>query len=609
MLSLIIGEAGELLESLVVAAREEGFQPVTVSAAAAVEAFREQRPVLIVLCWPAVDGIALCRQLRQLDPQHRCVLLVVANRNSIADLDAAVAAGTDDFLLSPDNPLLQRIRLRVAACRVRDRANAASVDHQLRESIERFDLAVKGANDGLWDALPRGAPWHHPDTEIWYSARFKDLIGFRDDEFPNKLGAWEARLHPEDHDRIIQAVAQHVENRVPYDVEYRLRTKSGEYRWFSARGQAQWDNQGRLFRMSGSLRDIHQTKEFESRLQQSEARWRSLVENAPNVILLCRPDGTMDFINQPGAGTESALGRTVYEYIEPVYHPIVRQAFDAVCATGAPQQYEMQGASGDGSIVWWSCSLGPVWQDGRVESVVMIAVDVSERKNAEHQLERHRQLLLRLMDLQERERRLVSYEIHDGMIQSLAAGIMHLEAHAAGLPKNATNSDEFERALMLLRETVAEGRRLISGLRPPILDEQGVVAALDYLVTEARQYVPGIELVTHAFFGRLAAPLEVTIFRITQEALANIRQHSGAKRARVELMQHGEWVRLVIRDWGCGFDPANVHEERFGLQGIRERARLLGTHATIESVPGQGTIIAVDFPLVRAEDAETSAAE
>jgi signal transduction histidine kinase len=156
---------------------------------------------------------------------------------------------------------------------------------------------------------------------------------------------------------------------------------------------------------------------------------------------------------------------------------------------------------------------------------------------------------------------------------------------------------------------LAEARRLISGLRPPILDEQGVVAALEYLVNEARQQIPEIIFVNRAAFTRLAAPLEVALFRITQEALTNIRKHSGAKSARVELLQHGDRVRLVIRDFGCGFDHKTVHEERFGLQGIRQRARLLGTAATIDSAPGKGTTVVVDFPIVVDTDSTASCEE
>jgi signal transduction histidine kinase len=159
--------------------------------------------------------------------------------------------------------------------------------------------------------------------------------------------------------------------------------------------------------------------------------------------------------------------------------------------------------------------------------------------------------------------------------------------------------------MSLLRDAVAEARRVISGLRPPILDDHGVVAALEYLVNESRPYIRQLDFIHKAFFGRLSPSSEAAIFRITQEALSNIRRHSGAQRARIELRQHGQWVRLLIRDWGCGFDPARVHEDRFGLQGIRQRALLLGTRALIESMPNRGTLIAVDFPLDHDDESES----
>jgi signal transduction histidine kinase len=238
-------------------------------------------------------------------------------------------------------------------------------------------------------------------------------------------------------------------------------------------------------------------------------------------------------------------------------------------------------------------------RDGKVDSVVLIARDVTDKKNAEERIRREQHSLRRLLDLQERERQLVAYEIHDGLVQYLAAGLMHLETFAeANKVARAETNAEYETAATLLRNALTEARRLISGLRPPILDEQGVEAAIEYVVNEARHDIPRVDFVSRAYLGRLAAPLEVALFRIAQEALTNVRRHSGAKRAEVQLLRVGEYVRLSIRDWGCGFDPKTVHEEQFGLQGIRQRARLLGTLATIESTPGKGTIVIVDFPIV-----------
>ncbi len=157
---------------------------------------------------------------------------------------------------------------------MRSRAQSAQIEQQLRESNQRFALAVRGANEGIWDAQLQDQLWGRPDTKVWFSPRYKELLGYSDEEFPNVLQSWESRLHPEDRERIFKAVAEHMQHRRPYDQEYRLRTKSGEYRWFSSRGHGVWDEHGKLVRIAGSMRDITEIKQYEEKLRESEATWR-----------------------------------------------------------------------------------------------------------------------------------------------------------------------------------------------------------------------------------------------------------------------------------------------------------------------------------------------
>ena len=135
---------------------------------------------------------------------------------------------------------------------------------------------------------------------------------------------------------------------------------------------------------------------------------------------------------------------------------------------------------------------------------------------------------------------------------------------------------------------------------------QGVVAAVAHLVYDIKAHKgPKIEFRSKVEFGRLAPVLENAIYRIVQEGLTNACKHSQSKKVRVGLVQHGDHVRIVIRDQGVGFDPKTVEEGRFGLEGIRERARLLGGRSVIDSTPGKGTRIVVDLPIVlRKENAE-----
>nr|WP_263858238.1 CBS domain-containing protein [Waterburya agarophytonicola] len=130
----------------------------------------------------------------------------------------------------------------------------------LEESQERFDLAVRGSRDGLWY-------WNVTTNEVFYAPRFKAMIGYTDAEMPNLLEAWSSKLHPEDREPVLTAVQHHLEDRTPYNVEYRLQTKQGDYSWFNARGQAIWNEDDEAIRMAGSITDISDRKRRESILK------------------------------------------------------------------------------------------------------------------------------------------------------------------------------------------------------------------------------------------------------------------------------------------------------------------------------------------------------
>lgn len=143
------------------------------------------------------------------------------------------------------------------------RASAELERHQaelaLRKSEERYVLAARGSTGGVWD-------WDIRTGGVYYSARFRELLGYTPEEFPCLFYAWEQKMHPDDLPLLRTALENHLENRELFCVEYRIRVKSGEYRWFEARGQALWDENNEPYRMAGSALDIHERKLDEQRL-------------------------------------------------------------------------------------------------------------------------------------------------------------------------------------------------------------------------------------------------------------------------------------------------------------------------------------------------------
>ncbi len=128
---------------------------------------------------------------------------------------------------------------------------------ELRRSEERYELAVTGSAAGIWD-------WNIASDQVYYSDRLKELLGYAPDERSDTLDEFWNRLHPDDYEAAGRTVAQHLKQRVPYIIDCRLQAKSGEYRWFHARGQALWDKTGRATRMSGSVTDITERKQVEA---------------------------------------------------------------------------------------------------------------------------------------------------------------------------------------------------------------------------------------------------------------------------------------------------------------------------------------------------------
>ena len=127
----------------------------------------------------------------------------------------------------------------------------------------------------------------------------------------------------------------------------------------------------------------------------------------------------------------------------------------------------------------------------------------------------------------------------------------------------------------------------------------GLETAISHLVHEQRQHGgPKIECHSNVQFEQLPSILENALYRIAQEALTNACKHSKSKKVTVTMTQEGQEVRLEVRDWGIGFEPESVKEGHFGLEGIRQRVRLLGGRLTIESRPDSGTLIQVVVPLL-----------
>lgn len=334
------------------------------------------------------------------------------------------------------------------------------------------------------------------------------------------------------------------------------------------------------------------------------ALWETVCRVTADYIVIVDRTGNLHFCNRAGDGftPEHVIGHSINDFTTPESAPQLWQVISEVFETGAERALETTVKTLPGDLIYFSLRLGPIVHEGTTAAVMICCENILPLKNSEMTLRHERHVLRQLLEIQERERQLVSYDIHDGLAQYLAGAMMHLQAieHAAlnGIQPIPTFQRDLDESLRLLRVAVDESRRLIGGLRPPALDELGIADAIESLAVEARAFIPRVDFHHHLGADRLEPPIETTIFRIVQESLSNARKHAEAQAVTITLDQPDQnHVCVVVRDDGIGFDPHHVPEDRFGLEGIRQRARLLGSEAEITSAAGRGTTIRVTLPL------------
>lgn len=178
-------------------------------------------------------------------------------------------------------------------------------EEALRISKERFDLAMQGAHEGLWD-------WNLENNTVYFSPRWKEMLGYSDQELPNELSQWESRVHPEDFSRVMSAIEAYLDRKIAtYEVVHRLRHKHGHDVWILVRGMALWNIQGNPTRFVGTHVDLTVQKQAEEALRESERHWRTLIFEARIGLLLSRLDGSTVEVNP--AFTQ-IVGYTVEEF-------------------------------------------------------------------------------------------------------------------------------------------------------------------------------------------------------------------------------------------------------------------------------------------------------
>lgn len=346
--------------------------------------------------------------------------------------------------------------------------------------------------------------------------------------------------------------------------------------------------------------DITETIDLESRRRTLESYVESLMHNTSAVVYLKDLEGRFLMVNHRYEAIFPHMkNRCIGTAAEEWFPPDLARRFaidDAqVLGTGDAIVVEEE-VPQNGSVRNYLTVKFPVFDaQRRVIAVGGMATDITDTKVARARLESNQRVLRRLLEEQERERRFLCHEFHDGPIQYAVGAHMVLETLCDRLD-GTENGSMAETVRTFVRRSIDEARQVIRGIRPTELDDLGLAAAIKQLA-DTGVGDPSISVTTTGDLEGMNEVARITIYRVCQEALANARRHSGAGRIEVRVERRDAQVEVHVHDDGRGFDVEEARRDGFGIVGMIERVQLAGGECVVLSAPGNGTTVTVSLPI------------
>lgn len=346
---------------------------------------RQGPPDLILLdvMMPDMNGIEVLRRLRDNEQMRNIpVILVSADATEETQL-MGLSDGADDYLVKPVQPRILRVRVRNLLLR-------QQTEKALRASEERWHFALEGAGDGAWD-------WNLETGQVTFSRRYLEMLGHGEEVTWTCLDDWKRHVNPAELQTAMAALEAYLDGKLPaYHVEYRMQCADGRWKWLLARGKVvSRAADGRPLRLIGTHSDITERKEALVALQASEARYRSIFENANTGIASTDSSGRVASFNEAframlGYDAETLGQMNFGDFTHP--DDLVREAVffrEILERQREHYQIEKRYIASDGRILWVDISVSVIRdQNGDVSSFVGVIRDITDRKHAEDALRR-----------------------------------------------------------------------------------------------------------------------------------------------------------------------------------------------------------------------------
>ncbi|HXQ20644.1 MAG TPA: PAS domain S-box protein [Candidatus Acidoferrales bacterium] len=593
--------------------RHAGYELVVVERVATADGLRgalARQAWDLVTCDDTLSELSALAALTLIRAHDGNVPIVVVS-GQVGEEHAAglIRAGADDLVLKHNVRRLAKAveqavrdatnRRRLASAQAATDVTALEMTEQaLREARASLEVAATAARVGLWD-------WDLQTAETHYADSWRTLFGYTPAEFDGSMEAWSKIVHPDDLERLAgssSAATAIADPAAHYEEEFQLRRKDGTYRWVLSRATVLRDAAGNPQRMVGAHVDITERKQAEDAARRNARQIQAIMEASIDNIAIVEADGTFREISPSirvllGYEVSELLGRNAFDLVHPDDRAAVQADFASRVAQPelgvAIREFRLHRA--DGSWVSVESTLNNRLSDPAVRGLVITTRDITERKQA---------LAARLLDVREAESARIAREIHDLLGQGLTALRMDaawLETRLSSRRNGCPDQPVLKRLRAmagLIEANIASVRRIATELRPPILDDLGLVPTIEWQAEEfeARS---GIRCEFRAWPGipALDPNRSIVVLRVLQEALTNVARHAGATRVVIHVSAEHGFLCLEVRDNGRGIREHQINATRaLGLRSMGERAALVGGTVAIKGAPGRGTTVTLRVP-------------
>jgi len=525
--------------------------------------------------------------------------------------------------------LNEQLRQEIRECEIAEAA--------LRKSEERFRLMVQNAHEGIFIASGGMFRFLNP--------RIVEIIGHPMDVLLSR--PFTEFIHPDDRAMVLQRHYQRIQGEnITSRYPFRMVDRNGNEKWVEIDSALiSWEGMSAAL---GFMADITERKRTEEALRQSEEKYRTIIENIEEGYYEVNLAGTHVFVNNSlceilGYSHDELMGTDYHLYIEKKNRARTYQIFHKVYKTGTPaiaSDWTIVRREGSKRFVEVSASI-ILNSEGQRIGFRGIMRDVTERKLIEEELKKHRRHLKRMVEertaelrkankqlrleiterkkaqkalahsekqlrllssqllrAQEKERKRVAQELHDGIGQQLTAIKFRLEQAIGQVDERHRGVEPLQTVIPMIQNAIKEVRRISMDLRPATLDQVGVLATIAWFCREFQATFLSIRVDKRIGLEEkdVPEPLKIVIFRVLQEALNNVGKHSNADFVSIRLEKKAGRIELTIQDNGVGFrrddEFAATNDRRgFGLASMRERTELSGGSFAIEAGEQTGTDI------------------